>query len=83
MFLGTRNRISPLENNNISSQVRINERLEELINGQEENIENNVQTNLGSVANERELLDQKSREQSTEVMFLKSRLNEYNRNWLN
>ena len=51
MFLGTRNGISPLENNNISSQVRINEQLEELINGQEENIENNVaevQTNLGS-----------------------------------
>ena len=54
MFLGTRNKISPLENNNISSQVRINEQLEEPINGQEKNMENNVaevQTNVGSVAN--------------------------------
>ena len=33
---------------------------------------------VGSLANERELLDQKNRELSTEVMFLKSQLNEYN-----
>ena len=80
MLLGQRNRISVLENNKISSKVGINEQ-EELINGQEENMKNNVselQTKAGSLANERELLDQKNRELSTEVIFLKSRLNEYN-----
>ena len=80
MHLGQRNRISGLGNNKISSKVGINEQ-EELINGQEENMKNNVpelQTKAGSLANERELLDQKNRETSTEVIFLKSQLNEYN-----
>ena len=41
MLLGQRNRISGLENNKISSKVGISEQ-EELINGQEENMKNNI-----------------------------------------
>ena len=41
MHLGQRNRISGLGNNKISSKVGINEQ-QELINGQEENMKNNV-----------------------------------------
>ena len=44
-------------------------------------MKNNVpelQTKAGSLPSERELLDQKNREISTEVIFLMSQLNDYN-----
>ena len=74
MLLGPHNRISRLENNKISSKVCINEQ-EELISGQEENMKKIVlelQTNVGSLDDEREWLDKKNRELSTEVIFQKS-----------
>ena len=52
----------------------INEQ-QELISGQEENMKNIVwelQTNVGSLDDEREWLDKKNRELSTEVIFQKS-----------
>ena len=80
MLLGLHNRISRLEINKISSKVCINEQ-EEIMSGQEENMKNIVlelQTKVGSLVDEREWLDHRNRELSTEVIFQKSQLNEYN-----
>ena len=76
MLVGPHNIISQLEINKISSKVCINEQ-EELISWQEENIKNiflELQTKAGLLANGRELLVQKNRELSTQVIFP----NEYN-----
>ena len=56
MLLGPHNRISRLEINKISSKVCINEQ-EEIMRGQEKNMKNIVlelQTNVGSLDDERE-----------------------------